>query len=593
MPGLYGGTVTGGALAEMGDRIGDRPAYERRERESDGLGLGLVRHGSEGPGDAVVDRNGVRGAVYGAISNLDELGLTVGEVVERALEEPLEALAPLDGPFAVVALDRDAARFVAATDKLGTRPLYYQTETGVTVSSGVAALLPEVDDPTVNDRTLADLVTMGYAWNGKTLVTEVERLPPATVLDYDAGAGAVHTTRYWTPNYEPALPSRTYLVDLVNRYREATEEMAGTLGGDVGLWLSGGLDSRSLAAGLAGGALPDDASLTGYTYDANPASGGNPELARRIGTAKGFPVEEVRVGSDDFARAAADLVDATDGLVRLTNTAGGGGAICALASTPDVMLEACGQGELLGERVWRPHIRRAASPADSIRRTEASTDPDVARALLSGRVDPTATFRRAVSRSDQSGLIPTVMDAHMQNHYTAGHFTGNAVTRRFADTRTQFADTAFLEHVARLPLTYHLGSLPLTGGRVPRGTTTPKLDLVRSLDHDLATIPYERTKLPPTSPAPLHTAGYVLGRGTTALEKRFGLAEPEPEVAWYRTDEEVRSFFDRHLDAAGDRSCFDGDAVSAWRDGRRDGADRLSVLASVVTAECWLERHLD
>lgn len=594
MTGIYGGTVTGRALDEMRERLDHRPWYEHRSHEDGGLGLGLVHHGSGGPGDAIVDGDGVRGVVYGAIGNLDDLGLTEAEVLERVLADPAAALGPLDGPFALAAVDADANRLVAATDKLGTRPLSYQAENGLTVASEVKAHLPVIDEPTVNDRTLADLLTLHYVWNGKTLVTEIERLPPATVLEYDAAADAVRTSRYWKPDYTPARPSRKYLVDLANRYRAATERMAGTLGGEVGVWLSGGLDSRALVAGLANGALPDEAYLTGYTYDSNPPGGGNPALSRRIGTKKGVPVEEVEIDGGDFARAADELIDATDGLVRLTNALGVA-AIYALEEVPDVMLEACGAGELLGERVWRPHLGLADTPAESIRRSEAAGDPEAARAVLSNRVDPTGTFRRAVARSDESGLVPTVMDAHLQNHYTSAHFTSNAVTRRFADTRTQFADTDFLEHVARLPIPYHLGAIPFTDGHVPRGTTVPKLDLVRSLDDDLAAVPYERTKLAPTRSPSLHTVGYLLNKGSSVLTERLGLANSTTGTVdtWYRTDDGVRAFFDRHLDAARDRACFEGDVIEGWREEELAGRDRLDVLAPIVTAECWLDRYLD
>jgi asparagine synthase (glutamine-hydrolysing) len=591
MTGVFGGTITGRPLGEMRARLDHRPWYEQWTAEDDGIGLGLVHHGTDTNG-TVVDESGVRGVVYGAISNLDELGETAAERVEAVLSNPRDALAPLDGPFALLASDPDDGRFVAATDKLGTRQLHYQTDHGVTVASEAKAVLPQVDDPTVDRQTLADLLTVGYVWNGKTLVEQIRRLPPATVLVADAEDGTVRTERYWKPDYEPAAPSRNYLADLATKYRNATQQMGTTLDGDVGVWLSGGLDSRSLVSCLADGGLADDARLTGYTYDSNPPSGGNPDLARRIGTEKGFPVEEIRVDGDDFAAAAGELVEATDGLHCLTSTLGVA-AVYALDSTPDVLLEACGQGELLGERIWRPHIELASSPVDSIRRTEAATDPETASAVLPSDVDPMDTFKRAVSLSDETGLVPTVMDAHMQNHYTSGHFTGNSVTRQFTDTRTQFADTDFLSHVARLPVEYHLGSLPFTDGTVPEGTTVPKLDLIRSLDERLASIPYERTNLPPTQSHQLHTAGYVANKGSTVLKEYAGLQDTATMNVWYRTHDGVQAFFDRHLDAAAGRSFFDADAIQQWRSEQLDGENRLDHLAAVVTAEYWLDQYLD
>lgn len=65
--------------------------------------------------------------------------------------------------------------------------------------------------------------------------------------------------------------------------------MATTIEGTAGLWLSGGLDSRAMAAELArciaAGRPELPESLNGYTYDLNPKGGGNPEIATRLASA--------------------------------------------------------------------------------------------------------------------------------------------------------------------------------------------------------------------------------------------------------------------------------------------------------------------
>lgn len=133
---------------------------------------------------------------------------------------------------------------------------------------------------------------------------------------------------------------------------------------------------------------------------------------------------------------------------------------------------------------------------------------------------------------------------HLRNHYSAGLFVTNAVTRCEADTRTPSAHGAFLSQVARLPPESRRGVLPFTDRSIPAGTSQPKLELTRLLDDELAAIPYERTKRPPTDPLAVHTAAYLANEGVWVPRDRVGLGPDETVATWYRSHEPLRSYPD-------------------------------------------------
>lgn len=592
MTGIFGGTITGSTLQAMGDLLEHREWYGREQFEDGDFGLGVVHHGADTSGHEAVDGDGYRGVVYGGVGNLEAFG-DAETLLERVLDDPEETLAEMDGPCALAAYDPSDDRFVAATDKIGSRPIYY-ADAGrpFAVGSQVKAVLARLDDVTLDERAVADLLVKGSVWGEKTLAEGVSRLPPATVLEYDDGD--LSTTRYWTLDIDPDEPSQSYLTGLASRYQRATDAMASTMGGDVGVWLSGGLDSRALVAALARSREPAPYSLSAYTYDSNPPSGGNPELARRIADAKGIPIEELEITADDIYAGLDEIMTVTDGMARWPNAWGVAAIYGFEGAAPDVMLEACGQGELLGEMIWRPYVTETSSAVDAVYEAEAKVSAETVHSLMASDVDPLGTFEREVARSDESSVLGTVLDVHFRNHYSAGHFVSNMVTRCEADTRTPFADGEFLSHIARLPPEFRRGVLPGTDRSIPLATTEPKLELIRLLDEDLASIPYERTKRPPSDPLPVHTAGYYANKAFESVRDRLDLGPDDTLAQWYRTHAGLRERIDDLVDGAADRDCFDADAVAELRRAHLAGeANNIGLIGAVTTVEHWLRRHVD
>ncbi|ESP87485.1 Gln-dependent amino transferase [Candidatus Halobonum tyrrellensis G22] len=570
--------------------------YETERFESGGCAIGFVHHGDRDPAGHVSWRDGERaGAVHGVVSNQNGWGLDANELLEAALERPREVVPALDGPFLIACYDGAVGRVVLATDKIGARPCYYTVgDGGVVFGSEVKAPLVRVDDPTVDVAAVGDMVMLGHVWGEKTLVEEVRALPPSTILEHEAGE--VERTRYWTPSFEEAEPGDGYVSDLATRYRDAVADMAGTVDGEVGLWLSGGLDSRAMATELERTVGSDGGvdALRTYTYDSNPAAGGNPELAGRVADALGVANQQVPLDGRRFADVMESAIDATDGMVRW-NTLLNLSAVHNLdADAPGVVVEAAGQGELLGEHLTRYQFTEFETAAEGLYHRQRALPRETFDDLLDADVDPRAPFERSARESDEPTMRRRMLDAHFRNHYARFVLASNPMARRAVGTRTPFANGAFLDHVAGLPTAYRMGTVPLTDGSVPNGASEPKLLLSRTLNPELAAIPYERTRLPPRYPYPAHVGGFVVTTGLRRLVDRATDRNRSLGAVWYRTDPDLRTYVDDLLCGAGERPFFDPETI---RDLRREHlageANHVSALASVSTVEAWLRNHVD
>lgn len=593
MTGLVGGSITGDALTEMVDSMQHEPWYEVERFAEGGHGFGLIHHGSRDPqGQTTWQGDGVSGAMYGAISNWDRLQLTPETLFERILNRPTEQLAELNGPFVLVCAD--AERILLATDKIGARPCYYTAADGLLFASELKAILTQIDDPEIDHQAVSDLLLMGSMWGEKTLIDRISALPPASILEYTEDG--VTLERYWQCNFDAAVPSEQYIYELTKEYQRCVDEMSSTMSGTAGVWLSGGLDSRSMVAALK---KNDDTeqcfdSIHAYTYDANPVGGGNPQLAQRVADTLGITLEQIELTPETFVSVADKAVDITDGMVRWNSLLNLTTVFNRTNRDPGVILEGAGQGELIGHHLRRYHLTNCSSVVDSMYQSEASLGEEAVRDLLQIDVDPLDSFRREAERSEEQSFKGIVLDAHFKNYYSRHTLASTHLVRSQVGTRVPFADGALLRHVAKLPLRYRMGTFPFTDGNIPYGATQPKLRLMRSLDAELSEIPYERTSIAPSHPFPLHVLGFVTSTAIRRLADKQTYGGRGMVGEWYRHDPIMQDFIDELLDDACCRPLFDEDTIrDVQKRHLNDEADHTDAFSSITTLEMWLQKHID
>jgi asparagine synthase (glutamine-hydrolysing) len=169
----------------------------------------------------------------------------------------------LVGDFAFVIWDAHSRRLTLGRDHFGIRPLFWtETEGRVVAASTVRATLESSGRPQIPDLIgLAEQARFDVTDPTRTCWAGIHRLPPAHVLVIDE-TGSRRPTRYWSPQVELRDRSLADAADEVrDRFDAAVRERLRTTAKHVGVQLSGGFDSTSVAAT----ARLHDEGLTAYS----------------------------------------------------------------------------------------------------------------------------------------------------------------------------------------------------------------------------------------------------------------------------------------------------------------------------------------
>jgi len=546
------------------------------ERASEGTAaVGVLEHGTRDPDANVVWRGeGLLGVVYGVVSNRDRLALSWGDLFRGVADESRDTLARLDGPFALACVDTRAGAVHLATDKAGSRPLYYVAggdgaADGVAFSSELGPLVAERAAPTLDARAVGALLLFGGVLGERTLVEGIASLPPATRVTVD---DEVSVERYWEPTAAGLAPS-SYPDRWLADYRRALADVA-TTAGDRSLWFPGDADSRIAATVLA------DRSLPVRTLTAGGRPDGDREAAAQTAARLGVPNEQVHDDPDHhLVDAVADAVAATDGMVAWSTVEAIEYATGRLHDDADVLVHG---DAALGAATWTGAVGAGDSVASALYENERVLPAGTVRDLLAADVDPLDSVASLVAASVDGPAERTAVDAAGRVR-AATELRSRAVQRRQVGTRT-VASGALIDTAARMPPAYRVGTRPISA---PVGSGTPPIRrAVRErLDPALARIPAG----PPSGES---TGTAAPGGGSAGWSPAAEIGDPY--VRRYAADGRFRRFVDDLLDGAGDRAPLDEDAVAALRD--RLAADDLSTFAPVAALtglELWARRHLD
>src|SRR5690348_9845308 len=164
-----------------------------------------------------------------------------------------EAWLRLEGMYAVAIWDRRTKTLTLARDPLGIKPLFVtEQDGGLAFGSEITALR---DVPgyrfDVDERGVHDFFSFGHVLGPRTIFSQVHTLPPAHVL-HIGPAGEADLTCFWTPKIRPVAgqsegkwieETRERVLDTVKKHMLSDVP--------VGAFLSGGIDSGAVAAGMS------------------------------------------------------------------------------------------------------------------------------------------------------------------------------------------------------------------------------------------------------------------------------------------------------------------------------------------------------
>ncbi|HEY4096843.1 MAG TPA: asparagine synthase (glutamine-hydrolyzing) [Baekduia sp.] len=241
--------------------------------------------------------------VNGTIYNHDDLRrrlTATGHAFRTASDcEPLVHLYEESGPdlvedllgmFAFALWDLRRGRLLLGRDRLGLKPLFWTADDRrLLFGSEIKALLAFEDCPRELDwaALLADPSLNNAAGLDdrppQSGFRDIHQLPGGALLDVDLASGAVRERRYWTlPEPDPSLDPR----DAADRYEQLlldAVDVCLTGEAEIGLALSGGVDS-AIVAGRAGQRHPVPTfTVVGTSTQANGDASGAFAIAEHAG----------------------------------------------------------------------------------------------------------------------------------------------------------------------------------------------------------------------------------------------------------------------------------------------------------------------
>ncbi len=211
-------------------------------------------------------------------------------------------IARLRGMFAIAILDLRARKLHLVRDRLGIKPLvYWHRGQELVFGSTVRAVLPYLKPqehkllPAGIDAYLAHR----YVPAPHTIFENIRRLPHGHCATFDLTSGELALTPYWQPQPDNALDFAKTFIESV-KLRTVSDR-------PVGLFLSGGVDSTTVASALA---QTGHREITAYTAAFPGTEYDESAQAARVAQRLGLKHEILPIEShirDDFERIVADL----------------------------------------------------------------------------------------------------------------------------------------------------------------------------------------------------------------------------------------------------------------------------------------------
>ncbi len=222
-----------------------------------------------------------------------------------ALMDRLADPTTLDGAFAAAWWDGDRRRLTLLRDPFGVRSLYYLEHAGVFYfASELKQLLAIPGFPVKPDfAALHKYLTFSFVPGEDVPVAGVRRLLPGRIAVWESGRLEVSPYFSLVERIDPALGDRREAVRLIRR--SCRRAVARRLNGehDVGLFLSGGLDSSSVALWLRKAGV----AVHAFSLDFGEKSV-EKQQAKAVADQLDVPLEFVKVGGEDVAGVLMDLV---------------------------------------------------------------------------------------------------------------------------------------------------------------------------------------------------------------------------------------------------------------------------------------------
>ncbi|MFZ5879254.1 MAG: asparagine synthase-related protein [Chloroflexota bacterium] len=180
-----------------------------------------------------------------------------------------DCLPHLLGEFAFILFDESRRELFCARDPLGDRTLFYSSSGARFVAASEPwAVAASENTATLNETAVAHFFALRAAADGQTLFSNVYELLPAHGMLVHAGG--LRQWRYWQPEPSTAGRNRRNVDDLAEEFLALLEQAVRSrlrASTPVGVLMSGGLDSGSVACLAARMLAPEPLTAISYVFD--------------------------------------------------------------------------------------------------------------------------------------------------------------------------------------------------------------------------------------------------------------------------------------------------------------------------------------
>lgn len=185
-----------------------------------------------------------------------------------------------DGDFVIIFVDRETHNIVVINDLLGRLPLYSYESDGVYYLSREIRFITKLNDVLDYDKIgIAEFLIFGYSLGERTFIKDIHRVKPASLLKFENNNKVINIQLY---DFDYKIKNKQQDIDknatvLSNLFIDSCKSRTDLSCPSV-LSLSGGLDSRAVAAGLKRAEEPFEAAT--FTLPDNSTS--NDEIVAKI-----------------------------------------------------------------------------------------------------------------------------------------------------------------------------------------------------------------------------------------------------------------------------------------------------------------------
>lgn len=248
--------------------------------------------------------------IYGQIGENPQapLNLKAGDIAAAYLKNGLVALNQLSGSYLLVLLDQAAGCVILQNDRQGNLPWFSA------LGGDWFSFAPEAKcifqmaplEPHLDVNAAIAFLREGFPLPGSCLFRNIRRFQPGQRIRIDLDSFLIHETRYWDLTFKPdqSLTLPDAVSELYQQVLRGHERLTRDEPASFGVFLTGGVDSRGIAASLARIHRPPALTLTWCGKPGVPNS--DPVIAQAIARHFNYAHSTVVVDPQAFHRYARE-----------------------------------------------------------------------------------------------------------------------------------------------------------------------------------------------------------------------------------------------------------------------------------------------